>query len=118
VQLLDARHDPTPDDEQMLDFLAELEVPTVVALTKMDKLAPRERASRVTEISLRLGLDPEQVVPFSATTGAGRNELAEAILGLLQQPSWRLARADAAGDGEPDGAPDDDGRGEATDPQP
>jgi GTP-binding protein len=89
VQLLDARHDPTRDDVQMLDFLAELEIPTVVALTKMDKLAAREREPRVSELSALVGLDSEQIVPFSAVTGAGRNELAEAILGLLEQPSWK-----------------------------
>jgi GTP-binding protein len=93
VQLLDARHDPTRDDVQMLDFLAELEIPTVVALTKMDKLAAREREARVSELSALVGLDSEQIVPFSAVTGAGRNELAEAILGLLAQPSWRQTLA-------------------------
>jgi GTP-binding protein len=93
VQLLDARHDPTRDDVQMLDFLAELEIPTVVALTKMDKLAARERDARVSELSALVGLDSEQIVPFSAVTGAGRNELAEAILGLLAQPSWRQTLA-------------------------
>src|SRR6476619_4720375 len=30
VQLLDSRHDPTNDDLKMLEFLADLEVPTVI----------------------------------------------------------------------------------------
>lgn len=89
VQLLDARHDPTGDDRQMLDFLGELEIPTIVVLTKIDKLTPKQRAERVAEISGALGLDGEQVVPFSAVTGAGRDELAEAIVELLAQPAWR-----------------------------
>ena len=38
VQLVDARHPPTPDDLRMLDFLAGIELPTLVALTKVDKL--------------------------------------------------------------------------------
>ncbi|HEY9227585.1 MAG TPA: ribosome biogenesis GTP-binding protein YihA/YsxC [Gemmatimonadaceae bacterium] len=89
VQLLDARHDPTNDDRQMLDFLGEIGVPTVVALTKTDKLKPSERARRVREISIAIALDEDQVIPFSAVTGEGRNELAEAINDLLAQPSWR-----------------------------
>jgi len=91
VHLLDVRHDPTNDDRQMLDFLGELGVPTIVVLTKIDKLTATERARRVPELSATLGLDPDQVVPFSAVTGEGRNELAEAIDALLTQPSWREA---------------------------
>jgi GTP-binding protein len=91
VQLLDARHDPTNDDRQMLDFLGELGVPTVVVLTKMDKLRPSERAARISEISKTLGLEDDQVIPFSAVTGEGRDELAGAMLSLLEQPSWRAA---------------------------
>ena len=89
VQLLDARHDPTIDDRQMLDFLATLGVPTVVVLTKIDKLTPKERRERIAGITDILGLDEDQVIPFSAVTGDGRNELAEAIDALLAQPSWK-----------------------------
>ena len=89
VHLLDVRHDPTNDDRQMLDFLGELGVPTVVVLTKIDKLTPNQRRKRIAEISRELGLDEDQIVPFSATTGEGRNDLAEAIESLLAQPSWR-----------------------------
>src|SRR5687767_13497711 len=47
VQLLDVRHDPTADDLQMLDFLADLGVPTVVVMTKTDKLGTRALAERL-----------------------------------------------------------------------
>jgi len=30
-----------------------------------------------------LGLEPDQVVPFSAVTGAGRDELAAAVVDLV-----------------------------------
>ena len=91
VQLLDVRHDPTDDDRQMLDFLGEIGVPTVVVLTKIDKLTANQRGKRVEEISAMLGLDQDQVIPFSAVSGEGRNDLAEAIDALLAQPSWRAA---------------------------
>src|SRR5689334_810897 len=39
VQLLDIRHEPSEDDVAMIDFLAELELPTVIVLTKSDKLS-------------------------------------------------------------------------------
>ena len=83
VQLLDVRHDPTEDDRQMLDFLAELETPTVVVLTKIDKLSPRAAQERAAAIGKLMHLDTEQMIPFSAVTGAGRDELAEALMSLV-----------------------------------
>jgi GTP-binding protein len=91
VELLDARHDPTNDDLHMLDFLGEIGVPTIVALTKIDKLTPGERKRCSTERAAQLGLDADQVIPFSAVTGEGRDALAEAIEALLEQPSWRAS---------------------------
>lgn len=91
VQLLDVRHAPSEEDMQMLDFLAEIEAPTVVVLTKIDKLRTRELAERVHAIAVALRLEDDQVIPFSAETNHGRDELAEALMALVQQPSWRAA---------------------------
>ena len=74
VQLLDVRHDPTED-----------ETPTVVVLTKIDKLQPRAAEARVRELGKSLHLDADQMIPFSAVTGAGRDELAEALVSLVEQ---------------------------------
>jgi GTP-binding protein len=87
VQLLDARREPSSDDVGMLDFLAELEIPTLVAVTKIDKIGASQVAMRVSELSRALGLDPEQMILFSAVTGQGRDELAEAVVTLVEQPS-------------------------------
>jgi GTP-binding protein len=89
VQLLDVRHAASKDDLQMLDFLADVGVPTIVALTKIDKLPPREVPARVRELAIQLRLDEEQMIPFSATTNVGRDELAAAVVSLVEQPSWR-----------------------------
>ena len=90
VLLLDVRHDPTDDDRLMLDFLADVGAPTIVAATKIDKLKATEAALRVQALADQLGLDAEQIVPFSARTGAGRDELAAAVVTLLAMPDWRL----------------------------
>jgi GTP-binding protein len=89
VQLLDSRHDPSPDDLQMLDYLGEIGVPTIIVLTKIDKLAAKERQRQRAHIAGMIGADDDQIISFSATSGEGRNELAEAIEGLLAQASWR-----------------------------
>lgn len=91
VQLLDVRHDPTVDDRQMLEFLASLGVPTLFALTKVDKLTASERTARIRTLVDALGVAEDQVIPFSAVTGEGRDELAEAVLLLVDQPAWRAA---------------------------
>jgi GTP-binding protein len=83
VQLLDVRHDPTEDDRQMLDFLADVTVPVMFVATKIDKLSQAAAARRVGELAIMLQVDEDHIIPFSAQTGAGRDELAEAIAGLL-----------------------------------
>jgi GTP-binding protein len=98
VQLLDVRHAPSEEDEQMLAFLADVGVPTVFAATKVDKLPAREVPGRVRALADAIGADESQIIPFSAVSGHGRDELAEAIVDLLAQPSWRAL---------PDGAADE-----------
>jgi GTP-binding protein len=93
VQLLDVRHPPSDEDLQMLDFLAEIEAPTIVVLTKIDKLRPREVGERVHEIAVALRLEGDQMIPFSAETNQGRDELASALMSLIEQPAWRAAPA-------------------------
>jgi GTP-binding protein len=86
VLLLDIRREPSDDDRAMLDFLADVEVPTIVALTKTDKLSKAAAQARAGEIARVLELEADQVIQFSSNTGAGREELLEAILELVSQP--------------------------------
>jgi GTP-binding protein len=97
VQLLDVRHDPTDDDGQMLDFLADVGVPVMFVATKIDKLSQLAAERRVRELAIMLQVSEDHIIPFSAVTGVGRDELAGAIAGLLTRDV-----SDA-----PDDAPDD-----------
>ncbi len=83
VLLLDARRDPSDDDHDMLSFLIERETPVLVAITKMDKFGTDAGRARVSAISRALGLDDDQVVPVSAHTGLGRDDLAAAVMALV-----------------------------------
>ncbi len=83
VLLLDIRRDPSDDDRSMLDFLAQLEIPTIVALTKSDKITRAAVQTRVNEISRSLSVEAEQIIPFSVMSGNGRVELLEAIMQLV-----------------------------------
>jgi GTP-binding protein len=83
VQLLDIRRSPGQDDIAMLDFLAELEMPTIIVLTKLDKVSRKAAADRASGIARALELDPDQIIPFSSVTGEGRDELAGAIVSAI-----------------------------------
>jgi GTP-binding protein len=87
VLLLDIRREPSEDDRAMLDFLAELGVPTIVALTKADKLNKAGAREKVADVSRTLALEPDQVIQFSVQTGEGRVELLEAITQLVEKVS-------------------------------
>jgi GTP-binding protein len=86
VLLLDIRREPSDDDRAMLDFLSEVEIPTIVAVTKSDKLTRAAVDAKVSALARGLGLAEDQVIPFSARTGAGRDELAEAMMSLVNSP--------------------------------
>ncbi len=94
VHLVDARHDPMAADHRMLERLGELGLPTLVAVTKIDRIGRGERNARLERIIRRLELDPEQVVPFSSRTGEGRDELLQAIESLLP-PETATCEVDA-----------------------
>ncbi len=83
VHLVDARHPPTPHDLKMVGYLADLGVPALIILTKMDKLKTSGRARAIADATAALALDEEQLVPFSSKTGEGRDTLLDALDGLL-----------------------------------
>lgn len=85
VHLVDIRRDPTPEDLQMLDYLAARGTPTLVALTKVDKFSGSRAKERVNRLIKELQLDPEQVIPFSALTGEGRELLLDALESFLEE---------------------------------
>jgi GTP-binding protein len=87
VLLLDIRREPSEDDRAMLDFLAELGVPTIVAMTKADKLTKSDAREKVAKVSRVLALEPDQVIQFSAHSGEGRMELLEAITQIVEKAS-------------------------------
>ena len=68
----------------MLDYLAALQVPTLVVLTKVDKLKSSQRDRALRRAREKLGIDAEQLVPVSSRTGEGRDTLLAAVSALLE----------------------------------
>ena len=83
VHLVDSRHDPTATDLEMVEFLAARGLPTLVVLTKMDKLKRMAREKVVATAVERLKVDEDQVLNFSSKTGQGREELLAALDDLI-----------------------------------
>ena len=84
VWLLDIRRDPSPEDLAMRDLLAEHSVATLIALTKVDKVARAGRKERAQAILTRLALahaGPPCLT--SARSGEGIAELRGAIERLV-----------------------------------
>jgi GTP-binding protein len=76
VHLVDARHPPTADDVQMHEWVRHFQVPTLIAVTKVDKIARGKRSAALRGVGELL--EPAETTPvvfFSAETGEGAGEL-------------------------------------------
>ena len=101
VQLIDMRHPPTRLDLDMIDFLIQRELPFIIILTKADKLNKTEYQQRLEAIRDEIPQsDQIVIIPFSAETGQGVDELR----GVLQELADYCA--------EQDGAPEENDPGE------
>lgn len=75
VQLIDMRHPPTKDDYNMISFLQQMNIPFIVVLTKADKLKKKEYENRNELIFKELNNPNYPIIPFSAITGQGVDEI-------------------------------------------
>ena len=86
VYLVDSRRPPTAGDRDFIAYLANTGAPTLIALTKVDKLRSRVREAGIAgPAAQELGVSEEQVVESSARTGEGSDELLAALEALLEQ---------------------------------
>ena len=83
VILVDARRGLSDADRRLVSFVADLELPVLLVLTKVDKLNRSERARAIAAVREELGLPEEQVLATSARTREGTEDLLESIDDLL-----------------------------------
>lgn len=79
ISLVDIRHEAQKLDLQMVDFLAEAELPFVVALTKADKITRNKQNQVAAALRSSFGLAQEQIIVTSSETGLGIDELRRRI---------------------------------------
>ena len=75
VQLLDARHGATALDLEMVDRLREGGRPSLLVLTKADKLSRAKLDRQIEALEASGALADLSYLPFSAETGMGRDDL-------------------------------------------
>jgi len=69
--LLDSRIMPTELDKQMLDYLAEHEIPAVIIMTKTDKISRNELFLNMSKISKEIRFNKDLIVATSALKKQG-----------------------------------------------
>ena len=95
VLILDARHDPSPLDRQMKDFLESYGVPVLAVANKVDKLSRSQVPAQLAAIARQMDL-PEPPLAYSSKTGEGRDALWARLNELLRAPARAvLTRRDA-----------------------
>ena len=81
VLIVDARHPGLTNDLAAWEWLRALGVPAVVAATKTDKISRNRLRKTLDEHRNSL---VERLIPFSVTTGMGREELWSALLEMVR----------------------------------
>ena len=82
--LIDIRHEPSANDRQMYDWIISQGYHPIIIATKLDKLKRSQVPSALKTV--REGLKAEKgtlILPFSALTKQGREEIYEVIDGLI-----------------------------------
>jgi GTP-binding protein len=82
IHLVDSRHEPTKQDLQLHEWLAESDKPRLVVATKSDKLSNNELKKTLGHIARVLNDD--SVMAYSAKSGRGREELWRAIRNAIE----------------------------------
>ena len=78
--LIDIRHDPSANDKQMYDWIVYQGYQPVIIATKLDKINRSQIAKQVKAIRTGLQVGQEvRIIPFSAETKQGREEIWELI---------------------------------------
>ncbi len=85
VQLVDMKVGPTADDEMMLDFMNQSEIPYIVVATKADKLNKTDFNKAMSNLRSNpyIAADAE-IIPFSALDGKGKDDVTAAILACVE----------------------------------
>lgn len=85
--LVDIRHDPSANDKIMYDWILSNGFRPIIIATKADKINRSQLQKQMKAVKQGLAVDKDTIViPFSAQTKQGRDEIYELIDRIMEQP--------------------------------
>lgn len=82
--LIDIRHDPSANDRMMYEWMVYQGFAPIIIATKLDKIKRSQTQKQIKAIREGLGVQPgTTIIPFSAETKQGRDEIWELIDSLV-----------------------------------
>lgn len=81
IHIVDSVIGLTDFDLQMIDYLHELHIPSILVANKFDKLSFKEKQDHLKEIISKSGSDT--VIPYSTITNEGKSKLLQSIEHML-----------------------------------
>lgn len=79
ILLVDGRHEPSENDIMMLDWIRSFGFDPLVIATKMDKMKRSQQQKSLRLIRKTLDIKSYHLLPFSATTKEGKDEIWEVL---------------------------------------
>lgn len=84
--LIDIRHEPSANDRQMYEWIAYQGYDPIIIATKLDKINRSQVQKQLKLIRTGLNVKPgTQILPFSAQTKQGREEIWQVMDSLVQE---------------------------------
>ncbi|MCR5149548.1 MAG: ribosome biogenesis GTP-binding protein YihA/YsxC [Eubacterium sp.] len=81
--LIDIRHDPSENDKLMYDWILSNGYEPVIIATKLDKIKRSEYDKKLKAIRTKLGGEAIRIIPFSAVTKKGRDEILDLVESMI-----------------------------------
>lgn len=85
--LIDIRHDPSANDKMMYDWIMYNGYEPIVIATKADKIKRSQLQKQVKAVRTGLGMKEGTIIPFSAETKQGREEIWALIDAMIEEHS-------------------------------
>ena len=82
--LIDIRHEPGSNDRMMYDWIVSNGFTPVIIATKLDKIKRSQIDKQIKLIRTTLGASGVEIIPFSAVSKQGREEIYEIIDKILE----------------------------------
>ena len=79
VMIQDIRRTPREEEHNLIEWLEHYAIPSILVLTKTDKLSKTKLAKQRAAVARSLALDPGDLILFSAKSRAGRENVWKAI---------------------------------------